>query len=272
MNRSGAVFISYDSKDLKVAHLIAAGLEKHSLTVWMDRTNLTAGKKWEEEIRNSIKNEVRFFIMLLSKSSLRNKSFFKTEYELAVERLSKGEEGFTIIPVCIEDLNLKKSALPEEIKQLHAIKLSADGDLSNIFFEVGVGTLKQTHPFIEGCWVGYSIEDVTKFGGSCDHVFPCYAELKIDHNIITGFVTVDYRGIGESQSAELRLHGRVAGNTIMFDWVNKINDEHRGLTTLDIISEELFAGHFNARVIDSKRSGVGKAVFHKVRVEGYILD
>ena len=266
------IFISYDSKDLQIAEKIATKLQEHSLNVWMDRENLQGGHEWESTIKTVIEKEISFFLILISKSSLNNKRFFKVEYELALERLAKGARDFTIIPVCVDDINLTETNLDGELKKLHAIKLSQSGNHENILFALGLEPLRETHPYIEGHWVGYTIEDVSKLGGKHNQVFPCYAELKIVHNIITGFVSVDYRGIGDTPKVELSLHGYVIGNTIMFNWVNRENNQHVGLTTLDILTEELFAGHFNAMSVDARKSGHGKTAFHKVQLNGYNLD
>lgn len=95
------IFISYSSKDKKVAQAVCEALEKQGLGCWIAPRNITPGVKYAEAILDGIENS-EIFIVILSTSS--NES---PEVGMEVDRAASKDK--TIITFRYEDVKLSKS-------------------------------------------------------------------------------------------------------------------------------------------------------------------
>lgn len=260
MGISKNIFVSYDINDIEVAMKLYEELKKHKQRPWIDRQVLAGGDKWNELIPSIINNDTDYFISLISNSSIRNNRFFKKEFEIAEDKMKNMPAGTKfIIPVIIDDCEI-----PGFTKKYHVLNLSSNDGYANLFNAIGVETIRSTHSFMEGSWIGYTIEDVSYLGGSSQQVFPCICDLRIKNNILEGEVYICYMGIGPTLYATLEVVGVPDKNTIDFKWRNKDNKiNQRGMTYLEIISETKLTGTFAAKGVDAYTQG-GNTVFFKV--------
>ena len=79
------VFLSYARDDGKAARRLYDDLRRSGpMHVWFDRVDLLPGMEWKPAIRKAIR-ESRFFVALLSKSSVANRGYRHTELRQALE-------------------------------------------------------------------------------------------------------------------------------------------------------------------------------------------
>ncbi len=260
MAASTRVFISYDTNDYHTAINLFEKLQLHGQRPWIDKSGLIGGDDWEKLIPPLINNECDYFISLLSKSSVQNKRYFSREFSFAIEKMKTMMPGRKfIIPVKIDDCEI-----PEFAKPFHVVNLDKNEDFSSLYTALDINTIHGTHGFMEGSWIGYTIEDVSIFGGKEKQVFPCLCELKINHNLLVGELSICYMNIGPTVYAKLSVIGVPRVDTIKFKWKNvDENIEQEGITILEIKSETKLVGSFNAEGVDAKVQ-FGSAAFYKV--------
>ncbi len=104
------VFISYSSKDKRIADALCAALEGQGIQCWIAPRNITYGSDYGEAIVDGI-NESRLMVLVFS-SNANTSAHIKREVDRAVSK------GLTIIPVRIEDVAPAR-ALEYYISPLH---------------------------------------------------------------------------------------------------------------------------------------------------------
>ncbi len=82
------IFISYGREDAEAAKKIYKDLRAYGYVPWLDTESLLAGENFESAIRKAIR-ESRFFLALLSHSSVNKKGFVNKEIATALEILSE---------------------------------------------------------------------------------------------------------------------------------------------------------------------------------------
>lgn len=128
---TGSIFLSYASEDRAIADTIAGQLDKARLDVWLDHRKLQGGEKFERIIKQNI-NKATLFIALISKQALtRGYSFFRTEWEDAIENLrGRPPSPPFIVLVCIDDTRPEDPQwFPEKFLELHYV-VAENGALS----------------------------------------------------------------------------------------------------------------------------------------------
>ena len=73
---TGAVFLSYASKDANVARRICEALRSAGVEVWFDQSELRGGDAWDASIRKQIKECALFVPMISANTNTREEGFF----------------------------------------------------------------------------------------------------------------------------------------------------------------------------------------------------
>ena len=98
-----SVFLSYAREDSYAAERLYMDLRRAQIDVWMDKKSLTPGQNWEHEIRRAIR-EARYFLALVSNTSVAKRGFVQREMRLALEVLEEVPvDQIYLIPVRLDD-------------------------------------------------------------------------------------------------------------------------------------------------------------------------
>jgi|CXWL01.1.fsa_nt_gi hypothetical protein len=105
------VFISYVHEDIALVRSLKAALEKSGVEVWMDKSNLAPGVRWQDAITNAIRTG-RFFLACFSPRSVaRERSGMNEELLVAIEELrSRPQDRTWFVPLRLEKCDIP--ALP----------------------------------------------------------------------------------------------------------------------------------------------------------------
>ena len=72
-DRGGPAFLSYSSKDRKLAVMLAQELTKEGVNIWFDQFEISLGYNWDVAITKALK-EAKAFVILISPSALKNEN------------------------------------------------------------------------------------------------------------------------------------------------------------------------------------------------------
>lgn len=100
------IFVSYVREDLERVDALVLSLRQAGYDIWIDRSELRPGRRWQTEIRRSIEN-VDYFLACFSPRYWKNQSFMNEELILAVERfrqMPRTRDWF--IPAMLEECEL----------------------------------------------------------------------------------------------------------------------------------------------------------------------
>jgi hypothetical protein len=113
------VFISYANEDLAHARGLYNDLkEVPNVEPWLDKECLPPGMKWRPAIRREIRNS-RFFIRLISKTSIEKKGHGQTELKQALEILDEFPDNkIFIIPIRLEECEIPEDCELGEINHV----------------------------------------------------------------------------------------------------------------------------------------------------------
>ena len=82
-----SAFISYVSEDFEAVSRIAEVLREYEVDVWLDKTALKPGLRWQDQIREDI-SKGDFFLACFSETYVRRETtFMNEELTLAIEQL-----------------------------------------------------------------------------------------------------------------------------------------------------------------------------------------
>jgi hypothetical protein len=110
------VFLSYSRQDVEFARKLAADLKAEGhLDPWLDVTDLNAGDRWENKIREAI-GSAEVLLVLLSSSSV------KSEWVMREAELATSQGKGRVIPVIIDEG--AKSAVPGFLNEIQWLDLS----------------------------------------------------------------------------------------------------------------------------------------------------
>jgi len=119
MPSQDTVFISYAREDARYAERLYADLRSAEINAWLDTKCLLPGQEWRREIRKAIKNS-RYFIALLSSSSLTKRGYVQSEIRQALDALEEIPRGKVfLIPARIDGV----SPEDEELQNLNWVDL-----------------------------------------------------------------------------------------------------------------------------------------------------
>lgn len=104
---TGAVFLSYASEDLPAARRLHDALRQAGMDVWFDKApgTLPPGVPWESMVQTGIERCAVFVPLLSRRAQQDTESYFRKEWDLAIER-SKGIDEETtpfILPVVLAE-------------------------------------------------------------------------------------------------------------------------------------------------------------------------
>lgn len=131
---SGAVFLSYASEDRQAAMCIKDALERAGISVWFDRDLLKHGDKYEEVIRDRIR-DCSLFVPVVSRHAITpERRWFRIEWSEArrVEETVAASQRF-ILPVVIDNTSPDEPDL-RQFKNLNWTELP-DGRPTSEFVE-----------------------------------------------------------------------------------------------------------------------------------------
>jgi TIR domain-containing protein len=120
----GGIFISYVREDVAAARQLGNTIASIGGDVWLDERRLHPGDRWETEILESIRREVRLFVPLISKhTERREEEYVFKEWGDAVARAKRIPRRHFIVPIVIDaDFDgdpERYRQLPEDFSQLH---------------------------------------------------------------------------------------------------------------------------------------------------------
>lgn len=108
------VFISYADEDRNIMEKIRNSLQRESITVWTNKTDIQTGESFEEAIKRGIE-QADNIVFLLSPNSLKS-AYCQQELKLAIT-LNK-----RIIPLLLQAVDLEQ--IPEQLRYLQYIDLT----------------------------------------------------------------------------------------------------------------------------------------------------
>lgn len=109
-SENASVFISYAEADSQKAEKLYQDLKKAGISVWFDKVSLLPGQKVDLAVRQAIR-ENRFFLVLLSKNSVKPGRVIK-QISRALEVSDEMPESQAhIIPLILEDCTLSHEHL-----------------------------------------------------------------------------------------------------------------------------------------------------------------
>ncbi|MEM6394982.1 MAG: TIR domain-containing protein [Bacteroidota bacterium] len=106
MNWNKVIFLAHASEDKPYVRKLYKKLQDSGLEPWLDEENLMPGEKWDDKIKEAIKN-ARFFMACLSSHSVSRSGYIQKELRMALSELEqKASDVIYFIPVLIEDVEL----------------------------------------------------------------------------------------------------------------------------------------------------------------------
>jgi len=116
---AGRVFLSYAREDFETAKRLCNDLRQVGIDVWFDKDSLLPGQNWKTAIRQAIKGS-RFFIALLSNSSVNKRGFVQKELKHAFEIFDEfPESSVFVIPIRLDNC----TPTSENLQKLHWIDI-----------------------------------------------------------------------------------------------------------------------------------------------------
>lgn len=102
-----AVFISYVSEDRPYVRRIVRQLESEGLQVWLDRSNIGPGERWQDAISSAIRGGACFLCCFSANLIHKERSYASEELAIAIEeiRLRVLNPGW-FIPVRLDDCEI----------------------------------------------------------------------------------------------------------------------------------------------------------------------
>ena len=98
-------FISYSSKDRKFAELLGSRLSEHGVRVWIDISNMRAGRKSIDQIAHAIRGYDKF-LLVLSTNSMQS-PWVQTEISIAL-KTEKDENRQKLFPIGLAERSVIK--------------------------------------------------------------------------------------------------------------------------------------------------------------------
>lgn len=100
------VFLAHASEDKSVVRDLYSKLKENGFDPWLDEKNLAPGVRWDDEIKNAIKNS-RIFLACISRNSVSKSGYIQKELKMALAELEQKPPGHIyFIPVLVEDVEL----------------------------------------------------------------------------------------------------------------------------------------------------------------------
>ena len=107
---SRAVFLSYASEDAEVAARIADALTAAGIEVWLDKSELRGGDRWDRKIRQQIRDCALFMPVVSAHTEARREGYFRREWRLAADRLLDMDDDVAFLVPVVVDVTPEKGA------------------------------------------------------------------------------------------------------------------------------------------------------------------
>jgi len=136
------VFISYAKEDAKYARMIHDDLLEAGACPWLDDECLLPGQDWGVAIASAIRGS-KYFLALLSSSSVSGRGFVQKELSIALDVLDEVSEGnIFLIPARLCECEPSHSRL----KDLHRVDMfrSWDDGMKKIKMAIGIAMPKSS--------------------------------------------------------------------------------------------------------------------------------
>jgi len=124
------VFICHASEDKNHAADLYKKLEQAGIRPWLDKENLRGGDEWDRKIRDTIKQQIDYFVVLQSQAlANRTIGYVNREINIALDRQEEFQRGTFrfVIPV-----KIKPCPLREDLKHLQTIDLTAEANIKTL--------------------------------------------------------------------------------------------------------------------------------------------
>jgi hypothetical protein len=117
------VFLSYSWDDKSVVERLKNEFEKNGISVFFDDDSLKTGERYNQTIKNYIKN-CDFFLPIISKKAIENKDRYVYDKEWKSAIVLDGYKDRSYIrPYIIDDTPPTDQGIPEEIRELNIEKV-----------------------------------------------------------------------------------------------------------------------------------------------------
>lgn len=126
------VFVSYVRENRQLVDQLASELSASGVRVWLDRTQIQPGQRWETAIRTAITKGGFFMACFSKEAEERDRSYMNEELVLAMDELRKRSTRRTwFVPVILTKCNLPDRVIGggETLQSLHFVDLSEQWDL-----------------------------------------------------------------------------------------------------------------------------------------------
>jgi hypothetical protein len=124
-----SAFISYVKEDAEAVNRIATVLREFEINVWLDKTSLKPGLRWQDQIRHGI-SEGDFFIACFSEAYVnRSKTYMNEELTLAIEELrQRPTDRAWFIPVKLNACEIPDRSIGagETLRSIQWVDMTAD--------------------------------------------------------------------------------------------------------------------------------------------------
>lgn len=127
MNWNEVIFLAHASEDKVFVRRFYQILRENGLKPWLDEVNLEPGVRWEEQIKEAIKN-AGFFIAFISKTSVNKSGYIQKELRMALNELEQKPPGkIYFIPALIDDVELPNISVGTiNLRDYQAARISDD--------------------------------------------------------------------------------------------------------------------------------------------------
>lgn len=131
------VFISYVHENEPLVRMLISELNRHNIQVWVDKDNISPGTRWQDAIRNAIRDGDYFFACL-SKEYEDKKTYMNEELIIAIEELrQRPRTKAWFIPVLLTKTEIPDIPIGagETLRSIQAVMLYDDN------WEIGIKKL-----------------------------------------------------------------------------------------------------------------------------------
>lgn len=133
MNWDKAIFLAHASEDKERVRKLYRTLKENGLEPWLDEEDLMPGVKWDDKIKEAIKN-ARFFMACLSKHSVTKNGYIQKELRLALNELEqKSPDVIYFIPALIDNVELPNITVGTiGLRDYQAVKIFDENGLDKL--------------------------------------------------------------------------------------------------------------------------------------------
>jgi hypothetical protein len=128
------IFLSYAREDKEKVENLYQELTNAGFKPWMDTKDLLPGEKWESIIQQAIRNS-DFFLLCLSKNSVKKRGYFQREKKTALDILQEMlDDDIYLIPIRLEECEV-----PSDLRNYQWVDLFAEDGRTQLMKAIQVG-------------------------------------------------------------------------------------------------------------------------------------